>query len=254
VLFERGDTKGTHNHFEIDLIITRGGKKMKKVLSFTLLFLLLFSTTVFAEETKPILENASLEVTMGDNGSKIVETITISNANAFTDGKIEHILSNFGEVNNFSVTSGGSELDFQLQENDVINKVFVNVPEGTTGDLSYVITFDYVGDTQRIPFVVPAITTDGNGNDVLLKVTLPEGQYLHDSFPIIDSGDTGSVQEYMMNVPTFTKLKVGETPPGFFTASNMYTLFGLSIILGIFAIWGLNERRMKNKAGGVASV
>jgi hypothetical protein len=227
---------------------------MKKVLSWTLLFLLLFSTIVFAEEAKPILENAILEVTMGNNGSKVIETITISNADAFTDGKVEHILTDFEEVSNLLFTSGGTELDIQIQGNEVINKVFLTLPEGTTGDFSYVITFDHVADSSRIPFVVPAISTDGNGNDVLLKVTLPQGQYLHDSFPIIDSGDTGSVQEYMMNIPTFAKLKMGETPPNLFTASNMYTLFGLTVIFGIFAIWGLNERRMKNKAGGVASV
>jgi hypothetical protein len=58
------------------------------------------------------------------------------------------------------------------------------------------------------------------------------------------------VTEYMINIPNFVSIQLGSSPAGFFTSSNMYSLFGLIVILGFIAAWLLNEKKGKQ---GVAT-
>jgi hypothetical protein len=225
---------------------------MKKLSGLALLLLLAFSLPIpaFAAEGPAILQNGTIEVIAGDQESQVTEQLTLSNTAAFTEGTIEHILTNLGTVSGLTVTSNGQPLDFQLTEDETLNKVAVTLPEGVADEFSYEITYTFSGTGDRIPLVIPNASTDGNGNDIVLTVTIPEGQYLHNSFPIIDVGDTGTLTEYMMNIPNFVNLEISSTPPGFLNSNTVYTGLGLVIILGFIGAMAFNLFKSTKKTGG----
>jgi hypothetical protein len=227
---------------------------MKRTWLLVLMFIFLSSGSVLAAEAKPIVKQANIEVSPKQDGVEVSEQITLANVEAVKEGKIQHIITQFEntKVENLIIKAGEKELTVEAQEGKLIDKLLIPVPEGVTGDFTYSISFRYSGssDLSKIPLVVPAIASDGMGNIVSLKINIPEGMYLHDSFPIFDSGNTGSVTEYMINIPNFVSIQLGSSPAGFFTSSNMYSLFGLIVILGFIAAWLLNEKKGKQ---GVAT-
>jgi len=229
---------------------------MKKSWLFVLIFVFLFSGTALAAEDKPTLKQANIKVSFGQDGVEVVEQITLANVETIKEGEIEHIFTKFenAKVEDLVIKAGEQELSSETQEGNVLERILVSVPQGTTGDFSYTVDFrlSVNGEVKQVPLVVPAVPPDGAGNDVSLTVTIPKGQYLQDSFPIIDSGKTGTLKENMMNVPNFLKLQLGSSPAGFFTATNFYTLFGLIVILGFIGAWLISER--KAKTGGLANV
>ncbi|MCQ6268359.1 hypothetical protein M1K46_22490 [Fictibacillus sp. WQ 8-8] len=228
---------------------------MKKVLLFSIIGFFLFSGSAVAAEVSPIIKSADIDVALESGKVNVTEHFTISHAEAIKNGELEHILttSENKTAKDLTITSSNKNLQFDKKEGKVLQKIQVKLPDGVKGQFDYEIKYHYVSEElTKIPLVIPAINAEGTGNGVTLKVDLPEGKYLHDSFPVIDSGDSGSVQERMMNVPNYLNLKVGSSPAGFFTTSNMYTIFGLVVIFGIIVAWLLNER--KSKVGGVANV
>lgn len=229
---------------------------MKKGWLFALIFVILFSGTALAAEDKPVLKQANIEVSLGQDGVEVVEHITLANVEAIKEGKIKHIFTQFenAEVEDLVIKAGEQELSIETQEGNVLERILVSVPSGIAGDFSYTVAFrlSVNGDVKQVPLVVPAVAPDAEGNDVSLTVTIPEGQYLQESFPIIDSGKTGTLKESMMNVPNFLKLQLGSSPAGFFTATKFYMLLGLIVILGLIGAWLISER--KAKTGGVANV
>ncbi|WP_409288283.1 hypothetical protein [Peribacillus sp. SCS-37] len=227
---------------------------MKRI-TMLLFGILLFSvSTVSAEEGTPILKSANLEVTYEDV-IKVTEIITISNSESIPQGTLEHIVTNIGGTGFEDLVINGEDqkLTYELNKGNSVNRVLVSLPEGSEGDFTYTVTYQYSDtDTEKIPFVVPAVNTAGDGNVVALNINLPKGKYLHESFPIIDSGASGMVKEDMMNVPSYVNLKTGSSPAGLFTTSNLYTFFGLAVILGIILAWIISER--KSKGGEVVNV
>ncbi|WKA59166.1 hypothetical protein QWY16_03170 [Planococcus shenhongbingii] len=223
---------------------------MKKIIAMTLLFLSAFTIPAFAAEAPPILEKGIIEVTVGSEGSDVTEQLTLTNLAGFPDGTVEHVFTNLGSTSDLTITADGEELDFEVVEDEIINKVIVTLPEGAGDGFSYNISYSYTGSENRIPIVIPAASTDGNGNDVLLRVTIPEGQYLQSSFPIIDVGETGTLEEYMMNVPNFVNLEISSAPPGFINPINLWTLFGLVIILGFIGAMAYSLFKPAKKTGG----
>ncbi|KIL48486.1 hypothetical protein [Jeotgalibacillus soli] len=227
---------------------------MKKVLMLLLAISFLSVNAVSAEEATPILKTGNINVSYED-AVNVREEITIANAETIPDAKLEHIVTKIesAKLENLIITSNNKHLEYQTQEGNSVDKIYVNLPDEIQGDFTYEISYQLQNvEIEKIPILVPAFSTDGNGNVISLNIDLPEGIYIHESFPIIDSGDSGSVEEQMMNIPSFVGLETGASPAGFFTTSNIYTIFGLAVILAIILAWLLNER--KNKAGEAANV
>ncbi|TWT25357.1 M1 family metallopeptidase [Planomicrobium sp. CPCC 101110] len=229
---------------------------MKKLLGLALLLLLAFSLSVpvFAAEGPAILQNGTIEVIAGDQESQVTEQLTLSNTVAYTEGTVEHILTNLGTISGLAVTSDGQPLDFQLTEDETLNKVVVTLPEGAADEFTYEISYTFSGAGNRIPLIIPTVSTDGNGNDIMLTVTIPEGQYLQNSFPVIDAGDTGTLTEYMMNIPNFVSLEISSSPPGFFNYNTLFTALGLVIILGFIGAMAFSLFKSTKKTGGSVNV
>ncbi|MDQ1005503.1 hypothetical protein QFZ28_006081 [Neobacillus niacini] len=227
---------------------------MKRI--FMLLFgvMLLSANIVSAEEATPFLKSANLEVTYEDV-IKVTEKITIANSEAIPEGTLEHIVTKIGgeQFEDLVINGEGQELTYELNEGNSVDRVLLSIPAGSKGEFTYTVTYQYSDlGNEKIPFVVPAVNAAGNGNVVSLNVNLPKGKYLHESFPIIDSGDSGMVKEDMMNIPSYVNLETGSSPAGLFTTSNLYTFFGLAVILGIILAWIISER--KSKGGEVVNV
>ncbi|RFU65049.1 hypothetical protein [Peribacillus glennii] len=227
---------------------------MKRVLMLLAAVMLLVVGTASAEEAKPILDSGKLKVAY-DNGVNVSEEITIANAEAIQKGALLHTVSKIdgGQAENLVFESNGQELQYERKEGKSVDKVTVSLPDGIKGNFTYKISYKNPNaEAEKIPFVIPAVNSAGNGNVVSLTVNLPEGKYLHESFPIIDSGDTGTLKEHMMNIPSYVGLETGSSPAGLFTRSNLYTFLGLAVILGIIAAWLISER--KSKAGEAVNV
>ncbi|WP_047151759.1 hypothetical protein [Aneurinibacillus tyrosinisolvens] len=231
---------------------------MKRYLVFVLIFMFSCSGTVWAADAKapkPFVKEASIEVLPNQGGASVSEKITISQVEAVKDGKLEHLFTRFDgiDIKNLVIRSGQQDVKPEIQKGSTHDKVFITIPQGKSGDFAYEITFEYTSnEPNKIPLVIPGVASDGTANVVSLKLKVPEGQYLHESFPVIDSGETGMVEEHIMNIPNFLNVKFGDSPAGFFTTSNLYTLLGLVVILGIITAWLVSER--KNKTGGFANV
>lgn len=232
----------------------KGESEMKRIIMLLFGVMLLSINTVSAEEATPVLKSANLEV-MYEDVIKVTEKITIANSEAIHEGTLEHIVTKIGgaRFEDLVINGEDQELTYELNEGNSVNRVLVSLPEGSKGEFTYTVSYQF-SDTrnEKIPFVVPAVNTAGNGNVVSLSINLPKGKYLHESFPIIDSGDSGMVKEDMMNVPSYVNLATGSSPAGLFTTSNLYTFFGLAVILGIILAWIISER--KSKGGEVVNV
>jgi hypothetical protein len=227
---------------------------MKRIIMLLFGVILLSVNTVSAKEATPVLKSANLEVTYEDV-IKVTEIITISNSEGIPEGTLEHIVTKLGgaQIEDLVINGEDQELTYGLNEGNAVDRVLVSLPEGSKGEFTYTVSYQF-SDTrnEKIPFVIPAVNTAGDGNVVSLNVSLPEGKYLHESFPIIDSGDSGLLKEYMMNIPSYVNLETGSSPAGLFTTSNQYTFFGLAVILGIILAWIISER--KSKGGEVVNV
>lgn len=194
------------------------------------------------------MEETEIGITPGQYGTGVVERITLGNVEGL-EGQVEHIFTRFGDTRaeDLVVEAEGQELEVDHQEGDLVDRVFVSVPEGTTGDFSYEVSYVYLegGDSARVPLVVPTVTTAGDTNSVALELTVPEGRYLHGSFPVITSGNSGTIGTDMISFPNYASFELGTSPIGIFTRSNVYTVVGIALILGFIVAPLLYERRTR---------
>lgn len=229
---------------------------MKKSLLLGFILSVFVTGSVFAAEAKPVLKKANIEVSLAEDGIHVKEQITLANVESIKSGKIEHILTRFpnAEIKNLEIKAGDQKLTVESNKGSMMDKILVARPESAKGDLTYSIVYSYprTSNISKIPLVLPAVSTDGTGNVVSIKLELPKGMYLQDSFPIFDGAESGTIQGDMMNFPNFLSLDLGSSPPGLLSESNLYTLFGLVVILGFIIAWLYNERRAKT--GGVVNV
>lgn len=225
---------------------------MKRVCVFVAVVFLSFAAPAVAQEGTPtlqegdpVVERANIRVTPGGDGAGVVEQITVSNAERL-GGEVEHILTRFegaGDVEDLAVTAGGRELEVEREEGGVVDRLLVPLPEGTSGEFGYEVSYRYAGGSERVPLVVPAIPTMGDANSIALELVVPEGRYLRDSFPVIESGDSGTVSTDMIGFPNYTSFVLGSSPVGVFTRSNAYTALALVVIVGCIAGIFLYDRR-----------
>ena len=206
-------------------------RKMRKAWLFVPILLVLCSTPAFAQGEKktgpkegdPVVGEANVRLQPGQDGVDVTEQIALRNAEGLRE--VEHVFTRFGE---------GEELVLDYQEGVLVDKVIFPLPEGTTGDFSYEVSYRYPesGDSVKVPLVVPAVPTVGDYDRVALELTLPEGRYLHSSFPVI-SESSGTVDTSMISFPNYSSFELGTSPIGIFTASNIYAVVGIALILGL---------------------
>lgn len=201
----------------------------------------LFSAPVLAqgdggstpEKGAPTLKQASIRVTPGQDGVEVVERITLSNVQGLEE--VEHVFTRLGdaEAEDLSVTAGGRELAVDRERGDLIDRIVVSPPRGASGDFSYEVSYRYPesADSARVPLVVPTVPPSGDANSVTLELAVPEGRYLLESFPVIDSGNTGVVRTSMIGFPNYSSFELGSSPIGIFTRSNVYTALAIALIL-----------------------
>jgi hypothetical protein len=216
--------------------------KMRKAWLFVPILLVLCSTPAFAQGEKktgpkegdPVVGEANVRLQPGQDGIDVTEQIALENAEGLQE--VEHVFTRFGDAGaeDLIVTAEGEELELDYQEGDRVDKVIFPLPEGTTGDFSYEVSYRYPesGDSVKVPLVVPAVPTVGDYDRVAFELTLPEGRYLHSSFPVI-SESSGTVDTSMISFPNYSSFELGTSPIGIFTPSNIYTVVGIALILGL---------------------
>jgi hypothetical protein len=72
---------------------------------------------------------------------------------------------------------------------------------------------------------------------------VPEGRYLLDSFPVVESGGNGTASASMTSFPSFVSYELSATPTGLLTSTNAYTALALVIIVGSVLGLLLYDRR-----------
>lgn len=231
---------------------------MKRVCVFVVVMVLAIAAPAIAQEGAPtpqegdpVVERADIRVAPGGDGAEVVERITLSNAERL-NGEVEHILTRFegaGGVEGLAVTARGRELQVEREEGELVDRVLVSLPEGTSGEFAYEVSYRYAGGSERVPLVVPTVPTMGDANDVALEVVVPEGGYLLDSFPVIQSGGSGTVGTEMIGFPNYTSFVLGSSPGGVFTRTNLYTALAVAVILGCIAGILLYDRRSAKGTG-----
>lgn len=207
----------------------------------SLLALMLSAPAVAQEE--PVLEKATVRVTPSQDGAEVMERVAV--AGAAEGGKIEHVVARFGtaEVEDLAIRAGGRELAVERERGESLDKIFVSVPEGSDGTLDYEISYRYAGQAGRVPLVTPTVFTPDDSSSVNVEVVVPEGRYLLDSFPVVESSGNGTASASMTSFPSFVSYELSATPTVLFTSTNVYTALALVIIVGCVLGLLLYDRR-----------
>ena len=124
-----------------------------------------------------------------------------------------------------------------------MDKVFVPVPEGVRGTFDYEVSYRYAGGVERVPLVTPTVLTPDDSSSVNIEVVVPEGQYLLDSFPVVEPGGDGPASANMTSFPSFVSYELSATPTRIFTSTNIYTALALVVIAGCVLGLLLYDRR-----------
>src|SRR5215218_6553842 len=215
----------------------RGGRMRLRVFLLASLLALMLSAPAVAQEEDssgkgPVLEKATVRVTPSPDGAEVIERVAV--AGAAEGGRIEHVLARFGnaEVEDLAIRAGGRELEVERERGESLDKVLVSVPEGSGGAFDYEVSYRYAGATGRVPLVTPTVLTPDDSSSVNVEVVVPEGQYLLDSFPVVEPGGNGTASASMTSFPSFVSYELSATPTGLFTSTNAYTALALVIIVG----------------------
>jgi hypothetical protein len=212
-----------------------------------LLLALMLSTPAVAQEDSsgqgPVLEEATVRVTPSPDGAEVIERVAV--AGAAEGGRIEHVLARFGDadVEDLTVRAGGRELAVERERGETLEKVFVSVPEESGGTFDYEVSYQYGGGAERVPLVTPTVLTPDDSSSVNVEVVVPEGRYLLDSFPVVESGGDGPASASMTSFPSFVSYELSATPTSLFTSANAYTALALVVIVGCVLVLLLYDRR-----------
>jgi hypothetical protein len=220
----------------------RGGRMRLGVFLLASLLALMLSAPAVAQE-EPVLEKATVRVTPSPDGAEVMERVAV--AGAAEGGKIEHVLAQFGtaEVEDLAIRAGGRELAVERERGESLDKIFVSVPEGSGGTFDYEISYRYAGPAGRVPLVTPTVFTPDETSTVNVEVVVPEGRYLLDSFPVVESSGNGTASASMTSFPSFVSYELSATPTVLFTSTNVYTALALVIIVGCVLGLLLYDRR-----------
>jgi hypothetical protein len=232
-------------------------KRLSIVLMLLLAVFLLCASSVFATAAKPpvpMIDKAVIHVEpKGEGTSQVTETITLQNANAAKDKKIEHVMVTFpgSTMKDVLISKDQTPLTFTEVQGDGVKRIFVNVPDGTTA-LTYTIqyTAEIGKGENRIPLMVPFYSTNGIKNTAVeLNFNLPKGMYLHSSMPNYLGADNAPAKETLTGVPSFVIFDYGPTPKAVST-NTWIGILNVIVILIVLAWWLIYEGRK----GGVVNV
>lgn len=192
-----------------------------------LLASLIMASAVWAQEPSdgPVLQEASVRVVQNRAGAEVTERLVVTGG-----GKgVEHVLARFGgtEVEGLTVEAGGRYLDVVRERGDLVDRVSVSIVGGSGDRFEYETSYSGSAEGGKVPLLVPAAPTAGDAAVVTVDLALPEGRYLRESFPVIESGEGGNLGASMTSFPSFVSYEVGSSPGSLLTASNAYTALAL---------------------------
>jgi hypothetical protein len=226
------------------------------VLLLASLLALVFSAPAVAQEESsgegPVLKKATVRVTPSSDAAEVMERVAVTGA--AEGGRIEHVLARFGDVGveDLTVRSGGREVAVEHERGETLDKVFISVPEEVRGTFDYEVSYRYGGGAERVPLVTPTVLTPDDTSGVNVEVVVPEGQYLLDSFPVVEASGDGLASASMTSFPSFVSYELSATPTRIFTSTNVYTALALVVIVGCVLGLLLYDRRT-GRGGEVAN-
>jgi hypothetical protein len=226
------------------------------VLLLASLLALLFSAPAVAQEESsgegPVLKKAAVRVTPSPDAAEVMERVAVTGA--AEGGRIEHVLARFGDVGveDLTVRSGGREVAVEHERGETLDKVFVSVPAEARGTFEYEVSYRYGGGVERVPLVTPMVLTPDDTSSVNVEVVVPEGQYLLDSFPVVEASGDRLASASMTSFPSFVSYELSATPTRIFTSTNVYTALALVVIVG--CVLGVLVYDRRTGRGEVANV
>jgi hypothetical protein len=226
------------------------------VLLLASLLALLFSAPAVAQEESPgegpVLKKAAVRVTPSPDAAEVMERVAVTGA--AEGGRIEHVLARFGDVGveDLTVRSGGREVAVEHERGETLDKVFVSVPAEARGTFEYEVSYRYGGGVERVPLVTPMVLTPDDTSSVNVEVVVPEGQYLLDSFPVVEVSGDRLASASMTSFPSFVSYELSATPTRIFTSTNVYTALALVVIVG--CVLGVLVYDRRTGRGEVANV
>lgn len=221
------------------------GRLFPFLASFVVLLVAAPATSAQESSDGPALREASVRVSPGQGGTEVTERLAVTGAGGES---IDHVLARFGsaEVEDLTVRSGNREPEVSREPGELVENISIPVPANTTGGFEYEVSYTYSAGTEagRVPLVVPTAPTTGDAAVVTVDLTLPQGRYLGDSFPVMESSGEGGVSgARMTSFPGFVSYEVGTSPVGILTAANAYTALVLALIVGCVFVLLLYDRR-----------
>jgi hypothetical protein len=230
--------------------------RLGTVLMLFLAVFLLCVPVAFAADKPPVpmIDKTVINIEpKGEGTSQVTETITLQNANAAKDKKVEHVMVIFpgSTMKDVLISKDQTPLTFKEVQGDGVNRIFVDVPDGAAA-LTYTIRYTVqIGKGEnRIPLIVPMYSTNGIKNTAIeLNFNLPKGMYLHSSMPSYLGADNAPAKETLTGVPSFVIFDYGPAPKAVST-NTWIGILNVCVILIVTAWWLIYESRR----GGVANV
>ncbi|WNS75778.1 hypothetical protein RRV45_01635 [Bacillus sp. DTU_2020_1000418_1_SI_GHA_SEK_038] len=211
------------------------------------LFAFSFSV-VQAEEVKPTIEKANVEIEIQDGDFAVVEHIKLLNPSSIADGKIEHSFAKIHDLKpeNVEITSADHQvLKAEIQEGETLDRVFIPVPNNFTDSFEYTIKYTVSkSDDFKLPLFVPLLPGESNENNVTISFQAPEGTFVQkNSFPIVKEAKN-HVENKLSNLPSHVNYVYSTNP----TIFHSYNIISAITIIVFFIILGVWARVEKNNA------
>lgn len=195
------------------------------------------------EETEVYLEEATIDVDADETSTVVGEYRFAVEA---AEGGVPDISGTLwnapdGSVEVVSTAVDGEEVDPQVDEASEHTALAVPVDAEEGDTVTVTVEHEVTGQSGElyVPLWVPEAPTPGESPDVLITVTLPDGQHPQgDAFPDPDRID-GNVVEYdSLHAPSFVKMSYADGEPGLLTMNAMYSWLGVGLIL-LLTVGGL---------------
>lgn len=223
-------------------------RKIILVISIFTLVSLFPYNPVFAEENKPVLDQADIEITIDNNVYTVKEKIILSNLNGksithytkeITENKVENVI--------FSNEEG--ELIPVIDTGETLHNYTIEPNSDSRSKISYTIEYNVEKqeDEFEIPLFVPEYATYGEQRVVSLSFQAPDGNKIQkNSFPVVLDSDQSYVEVDMANVPGIAKYIYSEHP----TSIHSFSIISFIAIFSIFLIlagWAIVEIKKGGK-------
>ncbi len=219
-------------------------RKTSILLLICTLALLLSFQHVFAEEKVPILDSATIDITIDNDIYKVKEEVVVKDLDG---NQITHDVKEITEnkVTQVLFTDDEGELTPEIDEGETLHKYTIQPNSATDAEVRYTIEYEVEKkeDIFEIPLFVPEYATSGDDRDVHITFQAPEGTIIQkNSFPIVNDAGQNQVEKDMTNMPAIAKYVYAENP----TAIHSFSVISFIAIFSILLIllgWAIVEKK-----------